>query len=165
MGHYSKDYGRSHSLQRVSAVLGELSRELQYATENSDHPIYARGLKSNTPDKVIDYAPEVLIEAQRLAANRQRWVRAFGENRDLLHDPALDILLYLFISSRRHSEVSVSSACYAANVPQTTGLRYISKLSERGLLQRTDDPFDGRRQLLELTEAGEALICRCLIAR
>lgn len=162
MGIVSSAQNEATSILRVSQVLNELSRELQQATEHS-----AR----HTPGKTAEPFPiatgdgdrqSVLREAESLYNSRRRWERTFGDDSDLLHDPALDMLLYLFIAGQRHSEVSVSSACYAANAPQTTGLRYVAKLLERGLAIRTDDPFDRRRHLLELTEAGDRLIRRCL---
>lgn len=110
-----------------------------------------------------EQAREVLLRAERLYADRRRWERMFGNDSDLLHDPALDIILYLFIAERRHSDMSVSSACYAASTPQTTGLRYIAKLEDRGLAARSDDPFDRRRQILMLTERGHDLVARCLL--
>ena len=147
---------------RVSLVLDELSRELRDATRKSAAVASPSYDLDKSPLKNDLEQQETLRAADDLYRNRRRWERVFGSDSDLLGDPALDILLYLFIATQRRSEVCVSAACYAANAPQTTGLRYIAKLQERGFLVRVADPFDRRRHILEMTEVGEAVIRRCL---
>ena len=52
----------------------------------------------------------------------------------------------------------MSSLCIAAAVPATTALRWIKAMTDAGLFVRKDDPRDGRRILIGLSEgAGEAL--------
>jgi DNA-binding MarR family transcriptional regulator len=91
-----------------------------------------------------------VIKARRLRA------RFFDE--ELFADPAWDILLELLLAEVSQCRVAVSSLCIAAHVPATTALRYISSMTDAGLLRRRSDPTDGRRVFVELTpQASNAL--------
>ena len=72
----------------------------------------------------------------------------------LFAEPAWDLLLDLFISRVSGRRVSVTSACLAAAVPETTGLRWIGILIDQGLVERSDDSRDKRRNWLRLSDAG-----------
>lgn len=77
----------------------------------------------------------------------------------LFADPAWDMLLDLFAARLEHARVSVSSLCIAAAVPPTTALRWISTLSEAGLIEREADPLDKRRAFIGLSDrANSALL-------
>lgn len=71
--------------------------------------------------------------------------------RGLFGEPAWDMLLDLFVNTRRGRTVSVTSLCIASAVPATTALRYIALLEERGLLQRIPAQHDRRVSYVELT--------------
>lgn len=76
----------------------------------------------------------------------------------LFADPAWDMLLDLFAARLEHARVSVSSLCIAAAVPPTTALRWISTLSEAGLIERQADPLDKRRAFIGLSDkAGKGM--------
>ncbi|MGB0919787.1 MAG: response regulator [Alphaproteobacteria bacterium] len=64
-------------------------------------------------------------------------------------DPSFDILLYVEEQSLLGRPVSVTSACHAALIPQTTAMRKIDELVAHGLLVRGPDPRDKRRILLQ----------------
>lgn len=67
------------------------------------------------------------------------------------------MILDLMAARLSGQRVSVSSLCIAAAVPPTTALRWIRQLTERGVFARIDDPADGRRVFIELTDnAAEA---------
>jgi len=87
-----------------------------------------------------------------LAARRAR-EKLIG--RELFADPAWDILLYLYAASLAQHRVTVSEVTSASAVPATTALRWIAKLDSVGLLVRSDDPLDGRRVWVEISEEGE----------
>lgn len=82
---------------------------------------------------------------------RRRREAFFGA--ELLADPAWDILLDLFAARIEGKSVSVSSLCIAAAVPATTALRWITGMTESGMLVRRQDPTDARRVFIELSEA------------
>lgn len=73
---------------------------------------------------------------------------------DLFADPAWDMVLDLLAARLAGQRVSVSSLCIAAAVPPTTALRWIRQLTDRAVFARIDDPVDGRRVFIELTEAA-----------
>lgn len=73
---------------------------------------------------------------------------------DLFSDPAWDILLDLYTSEKSGQKISVTSACIAARVPTSTGLRWITILIQNGYVERQSDPSDARRSFLSLTPAA-----------
>src|SRR5690606_19580722 len=78
---------------------------------------------------------------------------------DLFADPAWDMMLDLLAARLAGQHVSVSSLCIAAAVPPTTALRWIRQLTDRAIFARIDDPTDGRRVFIELTDtAAEAML-------
>lgn len=73
-------------------------------------------------------------------------------------DGARDMLMDLYASELEGRPIYVSSLSIASAVPATTALRQIALLVERGLLVRSDDPDDGRRAMLSLTQAASRQI-------
>jgi len=78
--------------------------------------------------------------------------RFFDEH--LFADPAWDMLLELYALNCEGLRISVSKLSIAAGVPGTTALRWIDKLEEQTLIERTDDPLDGRRVWIRISEVG-----------
>ncbi|OYD84286.1 response regulator transcription factor [Azospirillum brasilense] len=76
----------------------------------------------------------------------------------LFEDPCWDMLLDLMANHLRGRRISVSSLCMASGVAQTTALRRITELHDRGLVRRIADEKDGRRVFIELTEQGIAAL-------
>ncbi|HWJ69440.1 MAG TPA: MarR family transcriptional regulator [Sphingobium sp.] len=77
----------------------------------------------------------------------------------LFADPAWDMMLDLLAARLSGQNVSVSSLCIAASVPPTTALRWIRQLTDRAVFARIDDPADGRRVFIQLTDsAAEAML-------
>lgn len=126
----------------LQAQVNRLVRRLQGGTRPSDGPGLA------------------VVGAADRASRIRAWLRArdkrtsfFGP--DLFADPAWDILLELYLSHLEQQKVSVTSACVAARVPSTTGLRWLKTLEDRGIIHRSRDPLDGRRMFVALTPKGE----------
>ena len=90
----------------------------------------------------------------------QRRLRARFFDGDLFADPAWDMLLDLTAARVEHTRVSVTSLCIASGVPPTTALRWISQMSEAGLLKREDDDADRRRAFIALTDTAADAIAR-----
>jgi len=97
-----------------------------------------------------------------MIALRQSRVTAFGP--DLFADPAWDMMLELLLARLERRPVSVSKLCLASGVPQTTALRWIANLVARGLLERSADPGNGRRILVDLTDPVAARLQRFLVS-
>ena len=68
---------------------------------------------------------------------------------ELFRDPAWDMLLDLYQAHDQGRVTSVSSLCIAAQVPATTGLRYIAAMEREGFITRHRDANDQRRVLIE----------------
>lgn len=129
---------------RLRTLLAELANELACEEDRlGDRPA--------ANDAAIHGSAARLATAkawQRASAVRRR---IFDQGDTLFSDPGWDILLDLFVEESQHRAVSVSSACIAAGVPPTTGLRWLERLQRRGLLTRTPDPQDGRKVYIRLT--------------
>jgi len=91
---------------------------------------------------------------------RQRQLRSKFIEGNLFADPAWDILLDLTAARAEHVRVSVSSLCIAAGVPPTTALRWITQMTEAGLLQRVEDEADRRRAFIALADTTSDAIAR-----
>ena len=62
-------------------------------------------------------------------------------------------MLDLFQASKKDARpISVTSLCIASAVPNTTALRWIDALVQKGLLARHADEHDGRRTFVSLTD-------------
>ncbi len=95
-------------------------------------------------------------DIRRLIRLRRLRDRYFGK--ELFADPAWDILLDLMAAGLEGKNVSVSSLCIAAAVPATTALRWITGMTESGMLVRQMDPKDARRVFIELSAETEELL-------
>jgi DNA-binding MarR family transcriptional regulator len=73
---------------------------------------------------------------------------------ELFADPAWDILLELYAAHVAQRRATVSDVCLGASVPATTALRWIKTLEQKGLISRRDDPMDGRRVFLCITQTA-----------
>lgn len=90
----------------------------------------------------------------------QRQLRARFFDGDLFADPAWDMLLDLTAARVEHNRVSVTSLCIASGVPPTTALRWISQLTDAGLLERVEDDTDRRRAFIQLTDKASDAMAR-----
>lgn len=85
---------------------------------------------------------------------RARFRRRKFFNPHLFGEPSWDMLLELYAAELSQRRVSVSSLCIASGVPPTTALRWISALHKEGLVRRENDPLDGRRHFIMLSDKG-----------
>lgn len=92
-----------------------------------------------------------LIAKAEINRRRQRY-RFFSK--DLFGEPSWDILLEVYIAHAAGQEISVSNTCIAANVPATTGLRYLNSLVAKGLLRCRKSDEDRRVSFVSLTDNG-----------
>jgi DNA-binding MarR family transcriptional regulator len=118
--------------------LKELKDELGWVTEI---------LSGHTDDPSRTVSPRFIRSILRA-----RRLRASYLDMKLFADPAWDMLLDLLAAKLEGTRVSVSSLSVAAAVPATTALRWISRLTSKGYILRVEDPADGRRFFLELSE-------------
>lgn len=78
--------------------------------------------------------------------------RIFGE--DLFSDPAWSILLELYAFALEQRRITISTISRRSKVSLTTVLRWLDALMKKELVQRDDDPFDGRMVRVSLTPKG-----------
>jgi hypothetical protein len=98
--------------------------------------------------------------AERIYRARRDRERIFND--DIFADPAWDLLLDLFVRSARNEQVSISSACHAASVPEATALRYLKALNEKNYVERISHPNDKRSTMLKMTQLGSNLMIEWL---
>jgi DNA-binding MarR family transcriptional regulator len=96
--------------------------------------------------------------AANIYALRRRRNRHLPDS--LVGEPAWDLLLSLFMEPSK--SLTVGDACLAADVPATTGLRWIALLEQDGYLQRSKVELDRRRVTLNLTRKGCIMMEECL---
>jgi Winged helix DNA-binding domain len=90
-------------------------------------------------------------KARHHYAVRRRRDEIFG---GLSGEPAWDMLLELFIHSVEGRKVPVKNLCLASCAPTSTAMRWIDRLVEIGLIDKSADDADARRSLVSLTERG-----------
>lgn len=129
--------------KELATFVGLLSRVIKSSSEVKEGP-------RRVPQHDLTMIAERMYRVRRLRES----VMAARFGSDIFSDPAWDIILDLYIHNSRNQDVSVTSVCAASMVPITTALRYITVLSERGLIERTRNPKDGRSYLLRLSAAG-----------
>ncbi|WP_054531822.1 MarR family transcriptional regulator [Erythrobacter sp. SG61-1L] len=106
------------------------------------------GTLGEVPDETLLVYVAEAIYRHRQARRELFPVGLFGE-------PGWDILLDLYISSKRNRQVTVSDACLASLVPSTTALRSLAQLEQEGLVERHRDPQDGRRIYVRMLPEAE----------
>jgi hypothetical protein len=153
------------SLHRISDELAEFARTLarmadsEGKTSVSDTAISFRpaplggfqGFPSTSAMRADATDTQTLREIIKLRRTRERFFPP-----DLFADPAWDILLDLKAAGQEGRHVSVSSLCIAAAVPPTTALRWITAMTDSGMLVRRQDPADARRVFIELSDETSA---------
>ena len=142
--------------ERLSTLIDQIAGLAEEAgsTAQSGYPA-AQGQQSTQPASLADLARR--LYSQRRRRSRHLPAGLFGE-------PAWDILLDLFIAAEDGRRIPVTSACIAADVPATTGLRWLQVLENNELVERRADPADGRRTHVALTVAGYTAMANCLAA-
>jgi hypothetical protein len=165
------------TLLRLTEQVGMIAERLdQLGAVNGDAGQGAEDFSLNAPrpaffgrEETDQRAGERLIRAtrpplpdSRLVRRivRQRQLRARFFEGELFADPAWDMLLDLTAARVEHARVSVTSLCIASGVPPTTALRWISQMTDAGLLQRVEDDADRRRAFITLTDKAADAMAR-----
>jgi DNA-binding MarR family transcriptional regulator len=114
-----------------------------------EHKLPRDGSVTPTREQLSELASKI-YEARR---TRYRML-----DRDLLGEPAWDMLLALYCLSERGERLSITSLSLAADLPQATGHRWQLILAQRELLDQIPDESDGRRQFVKLSNKGRDLL-------
>ena len=89
------------------------------------------------------------ISVMRLA-RRMRLERVVGD----ISDGQLSALFVIF----KHGPQTLGSLSEHDRVTPPSMNRTVNALAERGLVERSDSPDDGRKTLIDLTDAGRAVV-------
>lgn len=134
------------SNSRLSEQIRLLSRQISQV---------ASGLPITQDTAVLHWSDRQLGEIAETIYRDRRVRSAYFRGLELA-EPQWDILLDLFVQTVAGRPVSVTSACIAADVPSSTGLRAIAALVDLGFVVRRSDTLDKRRTWLELTAVGKS---------
>jgi hypothetical protein len=150
MGLLMSDAARLEGVRRETRARIEAAREgLREIASRLDDLLLenSRDLEPNErPDlEFVDLARRI-YKARRL---RDRCITA-----SIFADPAWDMLLDLYIASFEDRRVRTTGACHGAQVPVTTGLRWLDKLQKNGLVSRHGSASDLRLTHVALTSLG-----------
>lgn len=141
--------------ERLRRLNAEIARIAEALLKLSRDGSAGDGVRDRGTDFVAppadDTAPVEITAATVRGAIRARRLRDQYFADGLFADPAWDMLLDLFAARLEGLTVSVSSLCIAAAVPPTTALRWITTMTDAGLLMRREDPGDRRRAFITLT--------------
>lgn len=161
------------SLLRLAEQVSEIARKLDALTPSND-PERSSAFRFESPSPGFN-GPDDSEDSERLSRAarpplpdprlvrqiiRQRQARGRFFDGDLFADPAWDILLDLTAVRAEHERVSVTSLCIASGVPPTTALRWISQMTEMGLLERVEDEQDRRRAFIALSDRAADAMAR-----
>jgi hypothetical protein len=134
---------RAELLLRLSREVSRIAGSLAQLSIGAEAPPPQNPFSNQNDLEVPLERVNWLIQARR--------VRARYLTPELFADPAWDILLDLLRAEIAHERISVSSACIAAAVPATTGLRWLKALEHQGLVVRQRDLHDARRTYVALS--------------
>ncbi|KQU52875.1 hypothetical protein ASG67_08280 [Sphingomonas sp. Leaf339] len=148
--------GDSDRLQRLNSEIARIADLLVRLADGET------GLTASGPDTAAARRDGFGVEPTTESADPQTVRQAIRARRlrdsffgsGLFEDPAWDMLLDLYAAHLEGGRVSVSSLCIAAAVAPTTALRWITRLSDAGLVERLPDPTDRRRAFMTLSGRG-----------
>ena len=148
-----KDESVADLVRDMGSRLAALSEE--FATRAA----HAAVSETDTPPAAIT---EVVARARDILG--QRKLRRRFRPGELFHEPALDMLIALFVSHRDHRPTNVKALVAMADAPVTTSQRWIEHLHKLKLIDRVNDPTDRRRIEISLSNAGFEAVSAYLTA-
>lgn len=118
-----------------------------------------RRLDPATQDLIESHETGAEADAEQLVRVAKTAIRMREIQRKYLpasyfDEPALNILLDLYVADAQGRVVYVNDACIASQTPTSTALRWIAVLVRDGFAVRIRDEIDARRTILEITPAG-----------
>ena len=150
---------RSGLINRFRALedgLTSAMREMAAMAELPPSYSPAAGNGRTDPAPSVDQAWQAL-HCRRLLEEARVLDRLFS--RLSIEQVGWRVLLAMFEADLGTGEASATNIALASGASASAGLRRIAEFEERGLIMRREDPADGRRFMLGLTETGRSL-CR-----
>ena len=146
-----KSLSTAAELRRIATDLLRISNDVE-AQINSDQQAYFKQVGKSRANLFFAKRDSLLEEVHATYRERRRRKKFLPP--DLFGEPAWDILLDLFASRLEGRIISVSSACIAADVPATTGLRWLKQLEDTGFVDRKVSDTDQRVTWVQLSDFG-----------
>ncbi|HWT42154.1 MAG TPA: JAB domain-containing protein [Sphingopyxis sp.] len=132
----------------VTATRTHHLRSGKTKTVAADRP-KSLALRSASPQPPGDTNDRILGNA-KATLRRKILRRQLLGAADLFGEPAWDMLLDLFVHECEGKQLSMSSLCVAAAIPESSAMRLAQRLCDAGLLCRVPDPGDGRRSFMKI---------------
>jgi DNA-binding transcriptional ArsR family regulator len=147
--------------RRAAQLRSTAARLLRLASEiESDEGILIAGKKGKLfeiegswSDLNTQIVLSKAVETYRFRRRRKNFLPP-----DLFAEPAWDMLLDLFAARLQNRRISVTSACYASDVPSTTALRWLGVLQDAGLVERVENSLDSRSTFVKLSDLGRQMM-------
>lgn len=124
-----------------------------------DHAAFAGATPLDGAD-ATPFTPTLLARARQARQLRSRMSHFLP--RDLLVDPAWDMMIDLFIAAGTGERLYIKDLTLMSGESTTSAMRRIDRLQEAGLLSRRPDPTDHRRVRVRLTGKGYAAMAAML---
>ncbi|MBZ3691917.1 response regulator [Phyllobacterium calauticae] len=144
--------GRVH-LERISEEARRLAEMLMSFPEKMQSAVTPAEISSSKASDDDSPSPERLLE---LLQTRDIRTRYFTDK--LFADPAWYMLLDLMENRLLGRNVSISSLYIVSGVAASTASRRLDEMEESGLIEKWNDPDDGRRQYASLTDRAVELL-------
>jgi DNA-binding MarR family transcriptional regulator len=124
--------------------------------QGNSGPARAKGGSSASGAAVRERSPgerkEVGRKLRSLMAMSARRSRHFPD--ELFTDPAWDMLVALALAGEEHRKLSISQLSAATGVPATTAHRWITSLTELGLVIQSQHPVDRNQVDTKLSQSA-----------
>ena len=149
--------------ERETAELRALAERLLGLTESQGQGLMFSGPDAEEPlielprPEGSKYSEECLLRAAHSELERRRLRKLFLPS-EWFSEGVWNILIDLYEKDHRGQNVSITSACIAADVPATTAIRNVSQLVHSGLVERVPDSTDGRRAFIRFTPKGRSTL-------
>lgn len=173
-----KPVRREELLKAVRSALSRSSamkRDIEFRMQGSDHlgrlTIELQALKTlltpslvpvltskDTTDLNQDDAKKTFTTERLLSLIHSNEVKKKLFKDELFNDPVWNMLLDLMKNKIHDKEVSASSLYLCSGVPLATASRRLNEMEKAGLITKTQDGIDKRRQIVEITPFAYQMI-------
>ena len=114
------------------------------------------GVPPTDPPDVAPTTADLLSLAERITSIRSARKEILPST--LFGEPGWDMMLALYVASKKGQRLTITNVCDASDAPSTTALRWLDRLVELDMVRRLPHATDLRVIFIELAPgAGELL--------